>query len=132
MNKVLQKLILSLFLSLLILSPASAGLISASKKKEAFTTNLNQASNGNYNSEISLQEMMSSAIRLFLSTLGTIFIILIFFDANKWMRSNGNEEKVAEAKEGIRNLIIGLVVVVAAYALSYTVSSALSSFLLNK
>jgi RsiW-degrading membrane proteinase PrsW (M82 family) len=50
-----------------------------------------------------------------------VFLILIIYGGILWMTAAGNEEKVKKAKELITEALIGLVIVLAAYAISYFV-----------
>jgi hypothetical protein len=43
----------------------------------------------------------------------------------KWMTAGGNEEKVKEAKSQIQHAIIGLAIIIMAYAITYFVFEAL-------
>jgi hypothetical protein len=65
--------------------------------------------------------LISTIINLILSFLGVIFLILMIYGGYQWMTAGGDEQKVEKAKGLIRNAIIGLIVVIAAYAISYFV-----------
>lgn len=52
-----------------------------------------------------------------LAFIGIVFFILIIYGGFTWMTARGNEEKVTKAKELIINASIGLVIVLAAYAI---------------
>lgn len=73
------------------------------------------------NEETGVAEMVALVIRLFLSVVGIIFLILIFYSGFRWMTSGGNEETVKKAKETMVAAVIGLVIVLAAYAITYFV-----------
>ncbi len=68
-------------------------------------------------SETSLAEVIGMIVSAFLGILGVIFVILIVIAGNKWMTAMGEEEKVREAKDTIRRAIIGLIIIVGAYAI---------------
>ncbi len=53
-----------------------------------------------------------------LSFIGVILLILIIYAGILWMTSNGNEKNVDKAKDIISSAIIGLVIVLAAYAIT--------------
>ena len=57
-------------------------------------------------------------IRNILSILGLVFIIITIYAGFIWMTAGGNDEKVAEAKKWIFSGIIGLAIILSAYALS--------------
>jgi hypothetical protein len=81
------------------------------------------------NSENSLEDTISSIINLVLSFLGIVFILFIYAGAN-WMLAGGNEEKVGKSKKLIKQAVIGLIIVLVSYALSYFIINSLG-FLVN-
>ena len=64
-----------------------------------------------------------TVVSVFLSILAIIFIALMLYGGYLWMMDRGNDENIKRAKDLIMNAIIGLVVVIAAYAISYFVFS---------
>ena len=58
-------------------------------------------------------------IKSVLSFLGVVFLILIIYAGIYWMQAGGNQEKVDKAKDIIVNSIIGLAIVISAYAATY-------------
>lgn len=69
-------------------------------------------------SNVPLEERIGDIIGIFLSFLGVIFLILMLVAGFNWMTAGGDEEKISKARDTIREAIIGLVIVVAAYAVS--------------
>jgi len=67
------------------------------------------------------EQIISTAITALLSLLGVIFVALIVFSGFSWMIADGDEQKVTKAKGMIRESLIGLVIVLGAYAVSYFV-----------
>ncbi len=65
--------------------------------------------------------LAASVISIILTILGTIFLAIIIYAGIKWMNSGGNEQAIEKAKSTLRQAIIGLIIVVGAYALSYYV-----------
>jgi cytochrome bd-type quinol oxidase subunit 2 len=57
-------------------------------------------------------------IKAFLGFLGVIFLLLMIYAGYTWMMARGNEAEVDKAKKMIESAIIGLVVVLAAYAIT--------------
>ena len=72
-----------------------------------------------------LTSMVGLIINVLLSLLGIIFLVLIIYGGFLWMTSSGNEEQVKKAKTIIRDAIIGLIILLAAYAISRFVVDAL-------
>jgi cytochrome bd-type quinol oxidase subunit 2 len=68
-----------------------------------------------------VSDVVSTVINAFLSFLGIIFIILIITAGYNWMSARGDEQKVEKAKDTIQRAIIGLVIIVVAYAITYFV-----------
>jgi len=95
------------------------GSILTEEKKGEYNDTLNTFSQeSNYPQNDNLETMIANAIKVILGVLGTIFIAMMFIAGNEWMQAAGNEEKIKKAKERIQSLIIGLVIIVLAYALS--------------
>lgn len=67
----------------------------------------------------SLPEIAGTAIKGLLTFLGVILLGLMIYGGYKWMLARGNEQEVEAAKNTIRNAIIGLIVVLGAYAITY-------------
>ena len=64
-----------------------------------------------------------TVVNAFLSVLGIIFIALMLYGGYLWMMARGQEEMVTKAKELIQAAVIGLIIIVAAYAVSYFIFS---------
>ncbi|MDD5031571.1 MAG: pilin [Patescibacteria group bacterium] len=73
----------------------------------------------------SLARIVSVVIQAFLGLLGVIFLVLLITAGYKWMTAAGNEEKMTEAKGTIWRAVIGLIITVAAYAITYFVFNSL-------
>jgi hypothetical protein len=61
---------------------------------------------------------IASIIRVAMGFLGIIAVIIILLGGFKWMTAAGNDEKVKEAKKLIVSGIIGLVIILSAYAIA--------------
>lgn len=131
--KKIKIIFLPFFFSLLIFSSANAGLITPTKFEES-SKNLDKAAvtSGNYNTTTSFEDILSKVIKFILSILGIIFVLLMFLAGNDWVQAAGNEEKVKKSKDTIRNLLIGLALVLIAYALSAGFGGMVSRLLLTK
>jgi len=58
-----------------------------------------------------------NVVRYLMTFLGIIATVVILLGGFKWMVAGGNDDKVAEAKKLIIAGIIGLVIIIAAYAI---------------
>ncbi len=55
----------------------------------------------------------------------------MFLAGNTWMRAGGNQEKVTKAQKQIQSLIIGLILILAAYAISFWISGVFANILVK-
>lgn len=78
-------------------------------------------------SETQLTRFIGQIINVILSVLGVIFFVLLVYGGFLWMTSAGNEDKVKKAKTLITDAIIGLIIILAAYAISAFVINSLVS-----
>ena len=69
--------------------------------------------------------MAGSVIKVLLGFLGIIAVVIILYGGFKWMTAAGNEDAVSQAKKMIGSGIIGLIVILAAFAIAQFVISAL-------
>jgi len=73
----------------------------------------------------SLPGIIQTAISAFLGLLGIIFLVLIIYAGFEWMTAQGDEEKVTKAKDTLTRAVIGLIIIIAAYSITYFVFSSL-------
>jgi len=66
-------------------------------------------------------EIIGLILQIALSFLGVIFLVLMVYGGYNWMTALGNEEQVKKAQEAITAAVIGLVIVILAYAISWFV-----------
>lgn len=72
-----------------------------------------------------LVRIVSTIINVLLSLLGVILLLLIIYGGVLWMTARGNEDQVKKAKNILTDAIIGLIIILAAYAISTFVVNAL-------
>lgn len=65
-----------------------------------------------------LSTKLGTIIGIVLSFVGVIFLILMIFAGLTWMTAQGSQEKVGKAKDLMINAVIGLIIVMAAYAIT--------------
>ncbi|MFA5359821.1 MAG: pilin [Patescibacteria group bacterium] len=122
MKKILLKKAVVLAMSLLILTPVLAFSL------PAFATDTlnpwgSDSLKDNIQTETGLGErdprdIAASVINVILGFLGIVAVIIILLGGFKWMTAGGNEDKVGEAKKLITAGIIGLVIIVASFAIA--------------
>lgn len=71
--------------------------------------------------EYSLSQTIGSIIRTALGLIGTIFLVLIVYAGFLWMTAGGGEDNIKKAKNIIQSSVIGLVLVLSAYSITYFV-----------
>lgn len=74
-----------------------------------------------------LKATITAVLNVLLGFLGIIAVIIILLGGFKWMTAMGEEEKVGEAKKLISAGIIGLVIILAAYAIATYVITTIST-----
>lgn len=91
-------------------------------------TSLQQAGQLAYgaNAPTDIKILIGRLVQILLGFVGILFIVLIIIGGMQWMLSGGNEKKIDEAKKRITNATIGLVIVVAAYSIAFSVTKYLS------
>jgi len=73
------------------------------------------------------RDVVANVIKVVLGFLGTIAVVLIIVAGFQWMTAAGSEDKIAKAKKIMTAAVIGLVIVLMAYALSTFVINAIIS-----
>ena len=63
------------------------------------------------------RDMAVDIVKYLMTFLGIIAVVIILLGGFKWMTAAGNEDKVAEAKKLIIAGVIGLIIVLAAFAI---------------
>ncbi|MBI2459503.1 MAG: hypothetical protein HYV53_03050 [Parcubacteria group bacterium] len=71
------------------------------------------------------RDIAAQVIRIILGFLGIVAVIIILLGGFKWMTAGGNEDKVGEAKKLIIAGVIGLVIIIAAFAIATFVLNSL-------
>lgn len=90
--------------------------------KEAFNTEeVNEGADSYLTSRVGI------VIGAILSFIGVIFMALIIFAGFSWMTARGNEQQVEKARTLIFRAIIGLIIVLAAYAITSFIGGVFSS-----
>lgn len=69
-----------------------------------------------------IRDIVIDIIKVILTFFALIFTILLIWAGYKWMMSRGNENEVSAAKLQIKAAVIGLIVVLFSYAITYFVA----------
>jgi len=65
-----------------------------------------------------IRDTVASIINVAMGLLGIVAVVIILIGGFTWMTAGGNDEKVAEAKKWIFSGVIGLAIILSAYALA--------------
>ena len=121
----MKKIFLSLVVFTLMLLPQLAG---AQGLKDA-GKNLNfVGAKAGADTSTDLPTLVGGIVNAALTLVGIIFLALMVYAGYLWMTAQGEEQQVENAKDIIKASIIGMIVVVSAYAITTFVTSRLSSF----
>jgi hypothetical protein len=74
-----------------------------------------------------VRETVASIIKVALGLLGIVAVVIILIGGFTWMTAGGNDERVGQAKKWIFSGVIGLAIILSAYALATWVISSLVS-----
>ena len=124
----LQKIYINsikLFLIILILLPSVA---SAGGLKNAFGANSpldTVAKQAGVEDVGDVQTVAGRVINTALTMVGIIFLLLMVYGGYLWMTARGEEEQIKKAQKVITSSVIGLIVVLSAYAITVFVTKKL-------
>lgn len=114
-------------------SAHAANLSNAFGQNSALDTSAGKAGyqTGMAGTPMTVEDIIANIIQVLLSFIGVIFLLLIIYGGYNWMTAAGDSSKVETAKNTITRAVIGLIVVLAAYAISYFVIKSLGTNTLN-
>lgn len=127
MSKHLPIILSSIFVFIFLFAPNFTEATSTKNLKDAFKLNLKTtAGEASYNITDDdqgslLTKNINTIINIALSLIGVIFVILTVYGGFLYMTARGNEEKTKKGLSIVVQALIGLVVVLAAYAISFFV-----------
>lgn len=64
------------------------------------------------------REIIGRIIQIALSFLGVIALLLIMYAGFLWTTSNGDEDKISQAKQILKNAVIGLIIILSAWGIT--------------
>ncbi len=131
----MKKIIFYLVLPLFLLNLSAAALMPAAlaaspvdiNSQQGFENGTGAISHafGQSGAPTDIRIIVANIIVAVLGLLGTIFIVLIIIAGFKYMTSMGDEEQITKSKGQIVSAIIGLAIVLAAYAITSFVAGCL-------
>jgi len=75
-----------------------------------------------------LAAALGTIVGSFLAFLGVIFLVLMIAGGVTWMTAGGDEKKVAKAKLLLSSAVVGLIIVLSAYAITAYLGDSVSNF----
>jgi len=120
---VLSSLILTLVLSTVL---SLSSVVSAATAGDALTGlgQFGTTATDLPKTDTDLRITIGRIVQIFLGFLGVLAVILIIYAGFLWMTAGGDSGKVDKAKDYIKNAVIGMVIILAAYIIT--------SFVLNQ
>lgn len=121
MKKILAKKIIPtiFYLSLFLLAIFNVQAAKAANNlDDAFKVADSVASTSGYQAT-DLNTLLGNGIMAILSLIGVVFMVFIIYAGFTWMTAAGNEERTSRSKETLKQSVIGLIVVLCAYAITY-------------
>lgn len=128
MNKILTHSKIFIGLALFVAFILLASFVSPAFSQSAATTitqGLDQTASGTFTG-MSLPSFIGNLIRALLAAVGIVFLILMIYAGILYMTDQGKGESVKKAKSMMTSSVIGLIVIIGAYALTSFVIGALS------
>lgn len=121
----LKLIIVLFFLSIFLIgnsgqaaSSLPTGLDNAFKTENNMPLQVTAVQGSGYNDKATFGSIIGKILTMVLELMGVIFLILAIYGGYNWMMAGGNEEQVEKAKKTIIRAVIGLVIVMSAYAIS--------------
>ncbi len=74
--------------------------------------------------QLTLSATIGRIVKIILTLVGTIFFVLTVYAGILWMTAGGNEEAVTKATTILKTAIIGLIITLAAYSITYFITAA--------
>lgn len=72
-------------------------------------------------------EVLGLLLKIILSLLGVLLLVLVIYAGFLWMTAAGNSTQVEKAKDILVNAVVGLIILVSAYAISTFVVTQLAT-----
>jgi len=120
MFKKISTFVFSLLFSVLLINPVMAqNLQDAFPKAKEIAATSSYKVQGSDGPESLLTDTAGFIVTLIFSLLGIIFIILTIYGGFLYMNARGNEEQTKKAIAMISQALIGLVIIMAAYAFTF-------------
>src|SRR3989338_2392654 len=111
MNKQLIKRIAATGSAVALLAPLAA-------LAQVTTSDTNLATSFGLGTGTNVRQAIINIVKFLLTFMGLIAVIIILYGGFQWMTAAGNEEKITSARGTLTAGLIGLVIILAAYAIT--------------
>lgn len=98
------------------------GLNTTAEQIDPFKDQIGQSQDDSF-----LQTRAGQVIGFILSFVGVLFLILMIYAGLTWMTAGGNKEQVSKARNLMINAVLGLIIVMGAYALTAFIGQQLTN-----
>mgnify|MGYP001572006050 CR=1 FL=1 len=93
---------------------------------ELITTGLTSTATGTYATDLTVSTFIGNIIRTILAATGIVFLVITVWAGVLYMTAAGEDTKIKKAKGMLTSSVIGLVIIVAAYATTNYVINAIA------
>jgi len=120
---------LMLILAASILAPAAHAATMFQQMSSGFQNMVNAAYGGGTAVAVDQNTFLNSLITIInvlLTFVGVVFFLLLIYAGFLWMTARGNEEQVKKAKELMKQIIIGLIIIISSRLVTELILSIVS------
>jgi cbb3-type cytochrome oxidase subunit 3 len=122
-----MKKVLSFFSLFLVFSLIAAPVLAQDLGEDLLNEFQGEAGIG----DASIAEVTGSVVKAILSVLGLVALIIFIIAGFQWMTSGGNKEKIQGAQKLMGAAVIGLIIIIIAWAAAHFVVNALTDVTVN-
>jgi hypothetical protein len=122
MVKKLSSLLVAIALGVSLLAPQAHAIVLTDGLPEA-----GGAGGAGYDTNRGLTSIIGGIVAVVLSFLGVLFLLLVIYAGVLWMTAAGDPKQIQKAKDILTAAVIGLVIILAAYAITSTLTKALTN-----
>lgn len=105
---------------------ASVNPVLAQSATTTISQGLDAAAGSSYSTRLTVSVFVGNMIRTLLAATGIIFLIITVYAGILYMTAQGDDSKIKKAKSMLTSSVIGLIIIVGAYAITRYVVDALS------
>ncbi len=112
-NIISAVILVAIFLAPMVVTP----MVASAQEGLNMTENLSDvAENIGYQEDVTLVDTIGNIIKIVIGLIGLIALVIFIAGGFMWMTAGGNEEQIEKSKKLMKNAVIGIIIVVVAYA----------------